>query len=105
MFQKISHFNVLKNTKSTVLYYCFFIPPGDHASGIGLENINIFLRYGVFEGNGIDYIFLIPNGSVQTNVTFPKYKNVEIRRIENNKSAMESDNIVQIVVERGWRWL
>ena len=46
------------------------------------------MRYGVFEGNGIDYIILIPNGSVQTNVTFPKYKSVEIRRIENYKSDL-----------------
>ena len=87
LFQKISNFNNLKSTKGTVIYYCFFIPPGDHASSIGLENINFFLRYGVFEGNGIDYIFLVPNGSAQTNVAFPNtYKNVEIRQIENYKS-------------------
>ena len=66
----------------------FLHPSGGSCFWYWFGKYKFFLRYGVFEGNGIDYIILIPNGSVQTNVTFPKYKSVEIRRIENYKSDL-----------------
>ena len=79
-----------KKRKETVLYYCLYLSPKDSAHDISLQNLNFFLKYGVFDNNGVDYVFIIPNGSAAINVTFPNYGNVEIRHIQNYHSDISN---------------
>ena len=85
LYFSVQYFST-KNKTSTVLYYCLYISPEDSTYDISLRNLKFFFKYGVFGENGIDYVFLIPEGSIIDDIKFPNHTNIELRRIGNYRS-------------------